>query len=95
MKGITFQVVPQFYWKYEWSFNEFMIHRVGKLAAPSSDFEMYDMLGNVWEWVRDDWTPGVASAFGDRINPIQGTNSSQFVQNGEKVKKVIRGGAFD
>lgn len=56
LKGITFQVVPQFYWKYEWSYNRFMIHRVGKLATPSDDLEMYDMLGNVWEWVRDCWS---------------------------------------
>lgn len=57
MKSITFQVIPQFYWKYQWSFNEYMIHRVGKLNAPVNDIgiEMYDMLGNVWEWVRDDW----------------------------------------
>ena len=37
MKGITFQVVPSFYWKYDWSYNEFMIHRVGKLASPSKN----------------------------------------------------------
>ena len=55
MKGITFQVIPQFYWRYEWTYNEFMIHRVGKLESSSSSMEIYDMLGNVWEWVRDDY----------------------------------------
>ena len=59
MKSITFQIVPAFYWKYEWSYNEFMIHRVGKLASPSKDIVMYDMLGNVWEWVRDDWCANI------------------------------------
>lgn len=33
MKSITFQVVPSFYWKYEWSYNEFMIHKVGRLNS--------------------------------------------------------------
>lgn len=37
MKSITFQVVPSFYWKYDWSYNEFMIHRVGKLKSPSKE----------------------------------------------------------
>jgi len=31
MKSITFQVVPQLYWRYEWTFNDFMIHPVGRL----------------------------------------------------------------
>lgn len=71
MKGITFQVVPSFYWKYDWSYNEFMIHRVGKLASPSKNFLMYDMLGNVWEWVRDDWSDHVSDLNG-KVNPMIG-----------------------
>lgn len=71
MKSITFQVVPSFYWKYEWSYNEFMIHRVGKLASPANDIVMYDMLGNVWEWVRDNWTDRV-SALNGKVNPMVG-----------------------
>ena len=55
MKGITFQIVPQLYWRYEWSYNEFMIHRVGKLNPHNKDLRLYDMLGNVWELVRDNW----------------------------------------
>lgn len=88
MKSITFQVVPQFYWKYEWSFNEFMIHRVGKLNSPSEEIVMYDMLGNVWEWVRDDWTDQVSTLNG-KVNPIVQTG------NGGSTSKVIKGGAFD
>ena len=60
LKGITFQVIPQLYWRYEWAHNDFMIHRVGRLQSPSQETEMYDMLGNVWEWVRDDWTEKVS-----------------------------------
>ena len=89
MKGITFQVVPQFYWKYEWTFNEYMIHRVGKLNSPSEEIVMYDMLGNVWEWVRDDWNDSVYGLNG-KVNPIAGTSSDDAT-----VNKVIRGGAFD
>ena len=90
MKSITFQVVPSFYWKYEWSYNEFMIHRVGKLNAPSKELEMYDMLGNVWEWVRDDWSPTVSQLNG-KVNPINGTKNAGY----DSDKKVIKGGAFD
>ena len=71
MKSITFQVVPSFYWKYEWSYNEFMIHRVGKLNPTSNNIVMYDMLGNVWEWVRDDWSDHVSDLDG-KVNPMVG-----------------------
>ena len=87
LKKITFQVIPQFYWKYNWSYNEFMIHPVGKLEAPSGVIPMYDMLGNVWEWVRDDWTEKVSTSFDGKINPI--------ATGSDHSKKVIRGGAFD
>lgn len=87
LKKITFQVIPQFYWKYNWSYNEFMIHPVGKLEAPSGVIPMYDMLGNVWEWVRDDWTEKVKTSFDGKINPI--------ATGSDHSKKVIRGGAFD
>lgn len=90
MKTITFQVIPSFYWKYEWSYNEFMIHRVGKLASPSKDIVMYDMLGNVWEWVRDDWSDKIA-LLNQRINPIVGTKNEGAATD----IKVIKGGAFD
>lgn len=92
LKSITFQVIPQFYWKYKWSHNEFMIHRVGELDAPSEDLPMYDMLGNVWEWVRDDWTEKISTAFAGKVNPISGTTSAA---TNPKPKKTIRGGAFD
>lgn len=85
LKSITFQVVPSFYWKYEWSYNEFMIHRVGKLESPSKGIVMYDMLGNVWEWVRDDWSSTVSSLNG-KVNPIV---------DSDDPKGVIKGGAFD
>lgn len=87
LKTITFQVVPQFYWKYEWSFNDFMIHFVGRLEAPESEVEVYDMLGNVWEWVRDDWTGTIHQGTTKQnlmFGSVDGTNA-----------KTIKGGAFD
>ena len=91
MKSITFQVVPSFYWKYEWSYNEFMIHRVGKLNPTSNNIVMYDMLGNVWEWVRDDWSERISSLNG-KVNPIVGTGAATRAASD---KKVIKGGAFN
>ena len=69
-----------------------MIHRVGKLQSPSKDIVMYDMLGNVWEWVRDDWDDSNSpiSKLNGKVNPIVGNGNS-----GNANKKVIRGGAFD
>ena len=46
------------------------------------------MLGNVWEWVRDDWSDHVSDLDG-KVNPIAGTGEDSA------EKKVIRGGAFD
>lgn len=48
---------------------------------------MYDMLGNVWEWVRDDWSPSVRTLNG-KVNPISDEASGDG-------NKVIKGGAFD
>ena len=72
LKSITFQVVPSLYWKYEWSYNDFMIHPVGRLNPTSSGLPMYDMLGNIWEWVRDDWSSSI-NALNGKVNPIVGT----------------------
>ena len=46
-----------------------MIHRVGKLESNSKEYQLYDMLGNVWEWVRDDWEPKVSSYNDKTISP--------------------------
>ena len=80
MKGITFQVVPSLYWRYDWSCNDYMIHRVGRLAAPNSDLPMYDMLGNVWELVRDDWSDRhVDSSRGESTDSSESTLVNHIV----------------
>ena len=86
LKGITFQVIPQLYWKYEWSYNDYMIHRVGKLNPTNLTYNLYDMLGNVWELTRDKWSETVSACNG-KVNPIMADISS--------TGRVIRGGAFD
>ena len=55
MKSITFQIIPQLYWRYEWAYTDLLIHRVGK-TFPVGPYGLYDMLGNVWELTRDKWT---------------------------------------
>lgn len=53
-----------------------MIHRVGKLESNSKEYQLYDMLGNVWEWVRDDWKPQVSS-YNDKTNPMVGDDTNK------------------
>lgn len=53
-----------------------MIHRVGKLESNSKEYQLYDMLGNVWEWVRDDWEPQVSS-YNDKTNPMVGDDTNK------------------
>ena len=88
MKGITFQVIPQFYWKYDQEYNNYMIHPVGMLAPTNPDLQIYDMIGNVWELVRDDWTENVSQMY-DWQNPIYMNSSNNH------TTKTIKGGAFD
>jgi formylglycine-generating enzyme required for sulfatase activity len=61
----------------------------GKQTSPVGAFKpnafgLYDMLGNVWEWVEDDWHSSYADA------PIDGS----VWRGGEEFSQVIRGGAW-
>lgn len=58
-------------------------HSVGKLYP--NPFGLYDMDGNVWEWLQDCWNTNYVGA------PTDGT----AWMSGECTVHMIRGGAFD
>ena len=57
---------------------------VGKFKPNS--FGLYDMVGNVWEWVEDCWHDGYAGA---------PTNGAAWIADGICTKRVLRGQSFD
>jgi formylglycine-generating enzyme required for sulfatase activity len=62
----------------------------GKSAAPVGSFKpnafgLYDVHGNVWEWVEDPWHDDYIAA------PADG---SAWLEGGDQRRRVIRGGAW-
>ncbi|MCW5747465.1 MAG: formylglycine-generating enzyme family protein [Alphaproteobacteria bacterium] len=47
-------------------------------------FGLYDMLGNVWEWIGDCWNASYAKA----------TNNPDYRRDGDCTKRVARGGGW-
>jgi formylglycine-generating enzyme required for sulfatase activity len=61
-----------------------------KQTAPVGSFKpnafgLYDMHGNVWDWVEDSWHEAYVGA---------PTNGSAWLQGGQPVFRVIRGGSW-
>ena len=70
-------------WCYDGNSNN-MTHPVGeKLPNP---FGLYDMYGNVWEWLADSWH--------DNYNGAP-TDGSVWGKLGDKKAKLLRGGSWD
>jgi formylglycine-generating enzyme required for sulfatase activity len=63
--------------------NKNMTHTVKVGSYPGNDFGLYDMHGNVWEWVQDVWFDNYGGA------PVDG---SAQVRNG--YPRVLRGGSW-
>ncbi len=66
--------------------------RVG--AYPANGYGIFDMTGNVWQFLADEWKPYSADP---QKNPVAGGNmfldGKAFLQ--VKTRRVIRGGSFD
>jgi formylglycine-generating enzyme required for sulfatase activity len=58
---------------------------VGSYAAGASSFGIYDMAGNVAEWVADAYDPGFYA----------GSPASNPINEGGAGERVFRGGSFD
>jgi len=61
---------------------------------PANGYGLFDMAGNVWEFLLDEWRPYPSSP---EKNPAAGENrfadATAFLQ--VKTRRVIRGGSFD
>jgi formylglycine-generating enzyme required for sulfatase activity len=62
------------------------IHTAPVGSFKKNNFDLYDMLGNVWEWCADPWHSRYKNA------PVDG---SVWKQAGENSLRVIRGGAWN
>jgi formylglycine-generating enzyme required for sulfatase activity len=61
---------------------------------PANRFGLFDMAGNVWEFLADEWQPYPSAP---QKNPVAGgirfSDGTSFLQ--VKTRRVIRGGSFD
>lgn len=63
-------------------------------AYPANRYGLFDMAGNVWQFLADEWQPYPSTP---QRNPVAGGNlfldGTAFLQI--KTRRVIRGGSFD
>jgi len=59
---------------------------VGSYLSGKSPFGLFDMAGNVWEWVSDSYLENYYSTLGDNVLNPQGPSGGQY--------QVVRGGSW-
>jgi len=62
-------------------------------SYPPSTLGLYDMAGNVWEFLLDAWEPAYAG--GSQVDPIAGGAVPDNVFRTVAGRRVIRGGSYD
>lgn len=58
---------------------------VGAISSGRSPFGLFDMVGNVWEWVEDDWHDSYVDA---------PTHGGAWLEEPRVSDRVVRGGSF-
>jgi formylglycine-generating enzyme len=63
-------------------------------SFPANKYGLYDMAGNVWEWVTDWYDPGYYRSLPQQVMNPKGPAQSNDPMEPTVPKKVIRGGSF-
>lgn len=75
------------YGENDWGCDQGLSLPVGSKAEGASPYGLYDMAGNMWEWVEDDWH----DSYDDPSRPDDG---SAWVDAERSENRVIRGASF-
>ena len=65
-------------------------------SYPANPFGLYDMHGNVWEWVEDRWhdnydgAPRDGSAWTEGIDPRRVTRGGSWGNSGKVLRSTVR-----